>query len=196
MRLQTLAAARTVAAGIPALAIVAERALAGVLAGRLSVAASGLALSLIHVIGPILILVGAWAILLIEIGLLAASLRTIELLATVLRTVVWRRVRAIVLVLRLIVFLVEIRRGEIVVRGIVEIVGAVIVVRVVAIDVVGVDVVAVHVVDVHIVAIDVGLIVVAYVSVVVVVAVDECVGIRDVHVAVVHHRGTVPAASP
>ena len=96
----------------------------------------------------------------------------------------------------MIVLLVEIRSGEIVVSGVIEIVGPVIVVvHVVAVDVVRVDVVAIHIVDVHIVAIEVVLVVVANV-VVVVVAIHECVGIGDVHVAVVNHGGIVPTASP
>jgi len=204
--LQALPTARTVGPGIATLAVVAERALARVLTGRLAVAARRFTLGLIEIAGAALILIGAGAILLVQAGLLGAILRPIELLAPVLwtvgllraglRAVVLRRVRAVVVVLRLIVFLVEIGSGEIVVRGVIEIVGAVIAVDVVAIDVVGVDVVAVHVVDVHIVAIDVGLIVVAYVSVVVVVAIHERVGIGDVHVTVVNDRRTVPAASP
>lgn len=166
--MQALLSTGAIGPGIATLTVVAKCALTGSLTWLLSVPAIGRALDLILSIGTALGLIETGAVLLIEIRLVSPG----ELL-----TVVLRRISAAVVVLRLIVFLVEIRRGYIALAScVVEVVGAVIVVvYVVPIDVVGVYAVPIDVVHVHVVD----------VPVVVVVAVYKGIGIRYVHVAVV-----------
>ena len=101
-------------------------------------------------------------VLLIEIGLISTAK-----LALILG-----HITASVLQLRLIVFLVEFGFAEVSrARVVVEVIRAVIIVQIAAVDVIPVDVIDVGIIDV--------------VAVVVVVAIDEGVGIGDVDVAVV-----------
>lgn len=99
MPLQTLSATSAIGAGVATLAVIAECAFAGVLTGRLPVAASRVTLRLRLIVGAVLILIGG-VILLIEVGLLSAALGPVALLSAGLRAVGLRGVRAFIAVLR------------------------------------------------------------------------------------------------
>src|ERR1039458_9217444 len=173
--LQALLPAGAIGPGVPALTIVTEGVFAGTRARLLPVAPLWLALILIEIVSASLVLVRPRAVLLIEVGLVPGR----PLLSQI----------SLILVseLRLIVLLIEMRRSA------VEIVGPV-VVDILAVDVVGVQVVAVYIVGVDVVPVDV--VRVDVIPAVVIVAVREGIGVGNVGVVVVDHRGIVPAASP
>ena len=190
---QTLLSASAVGSRIASLAVIAEGAAAGSPIRLLSVAAGRVALRLIEIIGTVLTLIQACAILLIQVPPILLIHRSAVLLieswlirVTQLLTIVLRQIVSVVLELRLIVFLIEFWGREVgVARVGIEIVGAIIV----AVNVVPIDVIAVDIGSVDIVAIDV-------VPVVVVVAIDEGIRVGNIRVVVVDHGGVMPAASP
>jgi hypothetical protein len=160
---QTLLPAGAVRSGVASLAVIAE----GIVAGSpilLSVTACRVPLGLIEIASAILILAKTSAvllshprtILLIEVRLVGAAR---------LLTITLGRISPVVLELRLIKLLVEIRGSKVGVAGVaVEIVGSVVVgINVVAVDVGGVDVVAVDVSGIDVID----------VTVVVVISIDE-----------------------
>jgi hypothetical protein len=181
IRLQALLPAGAIGAGIPALAVVAEGAFPGTRVCLLSVAPLRLALILIEIVGASLVLIQSRAILLVEVALVAGR----ALLSLISPIFVSK--------LRLIVLLAEMRRSVIA--------GPAIVVEIVAVDVVGihvvtVEIIGVDVVAVDVVAVDVVCIDVVHVAAVVIVAIGEGVGVRNVGVVVVDHGGVVPTTPP
>ena len=162
--LQALLSASTVGAGIATWAIAVECAATCAAISRLSVAARLVPLRLILAGGTVLHLGIAGASLLIGLpGVSAARLGSRNLL-----------LRTLVAELRLVILLVELGFCEIGVAP----------VRAKIVDPV-VDVIAADIRRVDVVALDVGG--VDVVPVVVIVAIDEGVRIRDIDVAVVHH---------
>ena len=198
---QTLLPAGAVGPGVTSLAVVAKGTVAGASIRLLSVAACGVPLGLIAISRTALILAGTWSVLLIhsrtvlliEVRLIPAAGLLTVVLSEVSAVIVLGLIPTIVLVLRLIAVLIEFRLSEAgVAAGVIEVVRAVIVdvvavdvVHIVAIDVI--DVVTVHVIDVG--GIDV-------IAVVIVIAVDEGVGIGDVDVAVITHSRVMPSDAP
>ena len=179
-------------------AVVAEGASVGSAAGLLSVSAGRVALRLVEVAAAAILGVPCAGGRLIQSPLIGGRLihpwliRRTRLLAIVLP-----KIGLVVSKLRLIVFLIEVRRAAAVPGRIVEIVGAIIAVDVVAVNVVRVDVVAIDVVTVDVICVDIVAVDVVVVGVaVIVVAVDEGVRIRDIDIAVVGYRRVVPPASP
>lgn len=196
---QTLLPAGAVGPGVTSLAVIAKGTVAGASIRLLSVPACGVPLGLIAISETALILactrtillIRSRPVLLIDRLVPAARLLTV-VLSKVSAVIVLGLIPTIVLVLGLIAVLIEFRLGEVSVAAVViEIVRAVIdvvavdVIHVIAIDVI--DVVTVDVVDVG--GIDV-------IAVVIVIAVDEGVGIGDVDVAVITHSRVMPANSP
>lgn len=182
---QTLLPAGAVGPGVTSLAVIAKGTVAGASIRLLSVAACGVPLGLIATSRMALILAGTWSVLLIhsrtvlliEVSLIGAAGLLTVVLSQVSAVIVLGLIPTIVLVLRLIAVLIEFRLSEVGVAAVViEVVRAVIV-----------DVVTVHVIDVG--GVDV-------IAVVIVIAVDEGVGIGDVDVAVITHSRVMPPDSP
>ena len=123
--------------------------------------------------------------MLIKVGLLAGALLTkVSLVGSLLRQIVG----VFISKLRLIQILVEVGLGEVV--------GAIVGVQIVAVDVVGVDVIPVDVVGVDVIAIDVVNVRIVVIVAVIVIAVNECAGIGNIGIVVVHNRVVVPADVP
>ena len=160
---QTLLPAGAVRSGVASLAVIAEGIVAGSPIRLLSVTACRVPLGLIE-IAAVLILAKTSAVLLIHPRtILLIEVRLVG--AARLLTITLGRISPVVLELRLIKLLVEIRGSKVGVAGVaVEIVGSVVVgINVVAVDVGGVDVVAVDVSGIDVID----------VTVVVVISIDE-----------------------
>lgn len=200
--LQTLLPAGAVCPGIASRAVVAECAGAGSAVGLLSVSTGRVALRLIQIAAAtVLVCAGGLLIespltgslLLIQPSLIRTRLVHSRLIARAqLLPVILRRTCLIVLKLRLIVFLTKVWRAAVVSRSVIEVIGAVVAVDVIRVDVIAINVVAVYVVRVDVIAIDVVVVRIP----VIIVAIDECVGGRNIGVAVVGHGRVVPPASP
>jgi hypothetical protein len=206
--------AGAVCPSIASRAVVAERAGIGSTARLLSISAGRVTLRLVEIAGATVLVFSCSGCLLVQSRLTRGWLIQPRLIGaclihfwligrTQLLAIVLRWVRLVVSKLRLIVFLIEVRSGDVVVaRGVVEIVGAIIPIQVVAVNVIRVDVIAIDIVRVDVVAVDVIRIDVIAVNVVVVgvviivVAVDEGIRVRDIDIPVVDHRRVVSPASP
>jgi hypothetical protein len=144
---QTLLPAGAVRSGVASLAVIAEGIVAGSPIRLLSVTACRVPLGLIEIASAILILAKTGAVLLIHPRtILLIEVRLVG--AARLLTITLGRISPVVLELRLIKLLVEIRGSKVGVAGVaVEIVGSVVVgINVVAVDVSGIDVIDVTVV--------------------------------------------------
>ena len=196
--------AGAVCPSIASRAVVAERAGIGSTARLLSISAGRVTLRLVEIAGATVLVFSCSGCLLVQSRLTRGWLIQPRLIGaclihfwligrTQLLAIVLRWVRLVVSKLRLIVFLIEVRSGDVVVaRGVVEIVGAIIPIQVVAVNVIRVDVIAIDIVRVDVIAVNVVVVGV----VIIVVAVDEGIRVRDIDIPVVDHRRVVPPASP